>query len=69
MRSIYHIREYNFRRLALVRLAYIFMSYLRLNVRYLAFEATGLPLTRLAGVYRTSRQSGGSAATETLLQG
>ena len=32
MRSIYHIREYNFRRLALVRLVYLFILCLRLNV-------------------------------------
>ena len=66
MRSIYHIREYNFRRLALVRLAHL-VVYIGDRTRYLAFEATYFPFTRLAGIYRTSWQSGRSAATEALL--
>ena len=69
MRSIYHIREYNFRRLALVRLPHLVAAYRRLIMRRIAFEATYLPLTRLASVYRTPWQSEGSTATEAILQG
>lgn len=69
MRSIYHIREYNFRRLALVRLRHIFPLYWRLSALRLALEAAHLPLARLAGVYRTPWESGGSTTTEAVLQG
>lgn len=68
MRSIYHIREYNFRRLALVRLSYLVAVYWRLIMQRIAFEATYLPLTRLAGIYRTPWQPEGSTTTEAVLQ-
>jgi len=51
MRSIYHIREYNFRRLALVRVVYLVMAHQRMTIWSLALKTTYLPLTRLAGVY------------------
>ena len=44
MRSIYHIREYNFRRLALVRLRDLFTLYWKMNTCRLALEAARLPL-------------------------
>ena len=69
MRSIYHIREYNFRRLALVRPVSLFEPHQLLSACGIALEAAHIPLTRLAGVYRTPWQSRGPATTETLLQG
>jgi len=69
MRSIYHIREYNFRRLALVRLIDLFTLYWRLNTRHLALETPNFPVARLAGVYRTPWESGGFTTTEAILQG
>jgi len=69
MRSIYHIREYNFRRLALVRLMDLFTLYWQLNGCHLALETAHLPFARLAGVHRTPWECGGSTTTEAILQG